>query len=605
MRDLQGATMQMAAGKLYFVFVFLILVGIIVGIVVAVFGYVRLQSSLNWPTEKWEYESLAIVCDAKECANVALRTFGKGGTMIDAAVAALLCMGVTAPHLSGIGGGFLAIVYNRTTGLVFGVDALGNSPAATKPDDFQNWTLTKIGYKAPIIPGAVAGYKLLHDNFGKLPWAELFTEAVKLADNGFIVGHHLAEALKRNQKDLNYDAKGRTAFVNPATGELVAAGNELQLPHIAEVLRRIASDPTTLYTGPLGQEVEADFKREGGYVTLSELKEYRARFVEALRAEIGDNKVLYTAAFPGSGAILGAILERFNITLSILQGKGKTPPVVMKDTYLHKLVETIKFALAFRENLGDTPAARDGQNKLLSKIQIQFDKNFSPQHPLASYEDYGGVAAQDEDFGGAHLNIRDRQGNAISVTAGLNHEFGCKYWTSSGILLNSYMNAFSNPSGAYSKPPSSTNLMLAGKQPLTSMMPSVITNTTGGRHMLHAVFGSSGGTAGISAMAQLFACAAQFPLHSCVAANVPVRPYLGEHGYVVQVGPNTSSFDPASLLYKMGHTVEERTVFTSSATAIVTTARNSWMAPVDTEHTDGSTAGFHYEHPVIKNDRLD
>nr|XP_037271701.1 putative inactive glutathione hydrolase 4 [Rhipicephalus microplus] len=204
-----------------------------------------------------------------------------------------------------------------------------------------------------------------------------------------------------------------------------------------------------------------------------------------------------------------------------------------------------------------------GQNKLLSKIQIQFEKNFSPQHPLASYEDYGGVAAQDEDFGGAHLSIRDRQGNAISVTAGLNHEFGCKYWTSSGILLNSYMNAFSNPSGAYSKPPSSTNLMLAGKQPLTSMMPSVITNTTGGRHMLHAVFGSSGGTAGISAMAQ------------------------------------------ASLLYKMGHTVEERTVFTSSATAIVTTARNSWMAPVDTEHTDGSTAGFHYEHPVIKNDRLD
>ncbi|KAL3258968.1 hypothetical protein MRX96_016634 [Rhipicephalus microplus] len=555
--------MQMAANMLYFVFVFLILVGIIVGIVVAVFGYVLLHSSLNWPTEKWEYESLAIVCDAKECANVALRTFGKGGTMIDAAVAALLCMGVTAPHLSGIGGGFLAIVYNRTTGLVFGVDALGNSPAATKPDDFKNWTLTKIGYKAPIIPGAVAGYKLLHDNFGKLPWAELFTEAVKLADNGFIVGHHLAEALKRNQKDLNYDAKGRTAFVNPATGELVAAGNELQLPHIAEVLRRIASDPTTLYTGPLGQEVEADFKREGGYVTLSELQKYTARFVEALRAEIGDNKVLYTAAFPGSGAILGAILERFNITLSVLQGKGKTPPVVMKDTYLHKLVETIKFALAFRENLGDTPAARDGQNKLLSKIQIQFDKNFSPQHPLASYEDYGGVAAQDEDFGGAHLSIRDRQGNAISVTAGLNHEFGCKYWTSSGILLNSYMNAFSNPSGAYSKPPSSTNLMLAGKQPLTSMMPSVITNTTGGRHMLHAVFGSSGGTAGISAMCQ------------------------------------------ASLLYKMGHTVEERTVFTSSATAIVTTARNSWMAPVDTEHTDGSTAGFHYEHPVIKNDRLD
>ncbi|XP_049270427.1 scoloptoxin SSD14 isoform X2 [Rhipicephalus sanguineus] len=513
-------------------------------------------------------------------------------------------MGVTAPHLSGVGGGFLALIYNQTTGTVQGVDALGVSPAATKPDDFKNWTLTKIGLKAPIIPGAVAGYKLLHENFGKLPWADLFAEAIKLADKGFTVGHHLAEALQRNQKALYYDVKGRTTFTNPATGELVAAETVLRLPLVGDVLRRIAHDPYTLYTGALGQEMAADFHRDGGYITWTDLQKYRAHFVDALRAEIGDNKVVYTAAFPGSGAIVGAILERFKITRSILQGKGKTPFVVMNDTYLHMLVETIKFALAFRENLGDTDISISEQDKLLSKIEIQFDNNFSPLHPLASYEDYGGGAAQDEDFGGAHLSIRDLKGNAISVTAGLNHEFGSKYWTSSGILLNSYMNAFSNPSGAYSKGPSGNNLMLAGKQPLTSMIPSVITNTTGKKHMLHAVFGSSGGTAGISAMAQLFACAAEFPLHSCVAANVPVRPYLGQNGYVVQVGAPTAKFDPASLLLKMGHTVEKQTVFTASATAIVTTARNSWMAPVDALHTDGSTAGYHYVHPVIKNDRI-
>ncbi|KAH7956182.1 hypothetical protein HPB52_006692 [Rhipicephalus sanguineus] len=304
----------MADGKFYFIFVFVMLVGLVSAIVAAVFAYILLESSLSWPTEKWEYKNLAIVCDAKECANVALRIFEKGGTIIDAAIAALLCMGVTAPHLSGVGGGFLALIYNQTTGTVQGVDALGVSPAATKPDDFKNWTLTKIGLKAPIIPGAVAGYKLLHENFGKLPWADLFAEAIKLADKGFTVGHHLAEALQRNQKALYYDVKGRTTFTNPATGELVAAETVLRLPLVGDVLRRIAHDPYTLYTGALGQEMAADFHRDGGYITWTDLQKYRAHFVDALRAEIGDNKVVYTAAFPGSGAIVGAILERFKIT---------------------------------------------------------------------------------------------------------------------------------------------------------------------------------------------------------------------------------------------------------------------------------------------------
>ncbi|KAL1428315.1 hypothetical protein MTO96_002703 [Rhipicephalus appendiculatus] len=547
----------MAAGKLSLLFVFLILVGIICGIVAAVFGYILLSSSLNWPTEKWEYKSLAIVCDAKECANVALRIFGKGGTMIDAAVAALLCMGVTAPHLSGVGGGFLALIYNRTTGAVLGVNALGVSPAATKPDDFKNWTLTKIGYKAPIIPGAVAGYKLLHDNFGKLPWADLFTEAIRLADKGFTVGRHLAEALKRNQKDLSYDAKGRKVFLNTGTDELVAADTLLRLPRVGEVLRRIASNPTTLYTGPLGQEMEADFKREGGYITWSELQRYKANFVHALRAEIGDNKVVYSAAFPGSGAIVGAILDRFKITRSILQGKGKSPPVLMKDTYLHMLVETIKFALAFRENLGDTDTAISEQNKLLSKIQIRFRQRF-----LAS----------------ASLGELRRLRRCRCPGRGLR-------WSAS----------------LHPGPQGERHIRNCGLEPRIWLQ--VLDELGNPAEQLHERF--------LESQRSIFEVSVgsspappSSPLHSCVAANVPVRPYLGEHGYVVQVGPNTATFDPASLLLKMGHTVEKEPVFTSSATAIVTTGRNSWMAPVDTLHTDGSTAGYHYEHPVIKNDRL-
>ncbi|XP_065309839.1 glutathione hydrolase 1 proenzyme-like isoform X2 [Dermacentor albipictus] len=588
----------MAQNRLYVIIVILILAGLVGGIVVALLAYMVLESSLSWPTEKFEYKGLAIISDAQGCANVAHRIFTKGGTIVDAAIAALLCMGVTAPHLSGVGGGFMAVLYNKTADKLIAVDALGVVPAGMQINEFQkNWTLTQL----------VAGYKLLHERFGKLSWADLFTDAVALADKGFVVGPRLAEAVKRNKKALSYDPNGRSAFINPGTADIVVGGAQLRLPRIGTVLRRIAKEPKTLYSGSLGQELDAELKRifpgSNNHITLNDLLHYRPRFIDALSAELGDSKVLHTVPFPGSGAIVGAILERHKIPRAILQGKGLAPVPVMSDVSLHLLVENIKFALAFRENLGDNGPAISDQDKLLSKIQKQFDTRVSSQHPLGSYEDYGGTYVQDEDFGGAHLSIRDAEGNAISVTAGLNHEFGCKYWTSSGILMNSYMGSFPDPRGQYGRQPSPNNVLAPGKQPLTSMIPSLITNITGGKRQIHAVFGSSGGTAGISAMAQLFACAAEFPLHSCVTSNVAVRPTLGKDGYLVQVGSPNLKFDPASILLKMGHKVDKKSVFTASATAIVTSARDSWIAPADKKHTDGASAGVHYVHPVIKNDR--
>ncbi|KAH7956911.1 hypothetical protein HPB52_013511 [Rhipicephalus sanguineus] len=59
------------------------------------------------------FEKWAAVCDAPLCANVTKEIFGKGGAIGDAAIATLLCMGVTAPHLTGIGGGLMAVIYKN------------------------------------------------------------------------------------------------------------------------------------------------------------------------------------------------------------------------------------------------------------------------------------------------------------------------------------------------------------------------------------------------------------------------------------------------------------------------------------------------------------
>nr|XP_050025492.2 glutathione hydrolase 1 proenzyme-like [Dermacentor andersoni] len=297
----------MAENRLYVIIVLLMLAGLIAGIVAAVFAYMVLDTSLSWPTEKFEYKDLAIISDAQGCANVAHRIFTKDGTIVDAAIAALLCMGVTAPHLSGVGGGFMAVLYNKTAGKVIAVDALGVVPAGMQINEFQkNWTLTRLdldeiaaGLKAAIIPGAVAGYKLLHDRFGKLSWADLFTDAVALADKGFVVGPRFAEALKRNKKALSYDPNGR---LHSTACELFTyrAAKQMNLYRQKRVITYF------LNFVPV-------FPGSNNHITMDDLLRYRPRFIDALSAELGDNKVLHTVPFPGSGAIVGAILERYKI----------------------------------------------------------------------------------------------------------------------------------------------------------------------------------------------------------------------------------------------------------------------------------------------------
>ncbi|XP_077532623.1 glutathione hydrolase 1 proenzyme-like [Haemaphysalis longicornis] len=130
----------------------------------------------------WEW---AAVCDAPQCAAVAKEIFDKRGGIGDAAVAVLLCMGVTAPHLTGLGA------------------------------------------NASIVPGAVAGYKALHSKIGRLPWKDLFLPAIRLAKDGFEIGPHLAEAIASNQQLLSQSPLLKERFTISATGSILRKGDKL------------------------------------------------------------------------------------------------------------------------------------------------------------------------------------------------------------------------------------------------------------------------------------------------------------------------------------------------------------------------------------------
>ena len=56
-------------------------------------------------------ESGAVVSEAAECSAVGAALLRRGGAAVDAAVGALLCLGVVHPHTSGLGGSASFVCY--------------------------------------------------------------------------------------------------------------------------------------------------------------------------------------------------------------------------------------------------------------------------------------------------------------------------------------------------------------------------------------------------------------------------------------------------------------------------------------------------------------
>src|SRR5262245_20881502 len=114
----------------------------------------------------------------------------RGGHAVDAAIAVNAVMGVVAPMMNGIGGDLFAIVYDTASSELHGVNGSGFSPAALTIDSLRAQgikAMPQTGIHSVTVPGAVAGWSMLHDRFGKVPLADLLAPAIAVADKGFPV----------------------------------------------------------------------------------------------------------------------------------------------------------------------------------------------------------------------------------------------------------------------------------------------------------------------------------------------------------------------------------------------------------------------------------
>src|SRR4051812_1061605 len=195
---------------------------------------------------------LALAAPERAAVRAGCRAARRGGTAVDAALAAAAALAVTLPNQCGLGGDLLAVV-RRPDGSMVAVDGAGTAArrvdveaqrrrGAAMPDD---------GPDTVTVPGAVAGWAVLHGLGAALPWPAIFADAIALAEDGTAVAPDLGAAIARERARLQADPGLRPWIA-------LRAGEVLRQPALAATLRAIAADgPGALYVGAVGADLVA------------------------------------------------------------------------------------------------------------------------------------------------------------------------------------------------------------------------------------------------------------------------------------------------------------------------------------------------------------
>lgn len=211
-------------------------------------------------------------------ADVGASVLQQGGNAVDAAVAVGFAMAVTHPFAGNLGGGgymLIRLADGRTTFIDFRERAPGKSTRNMYLDAKGAPTKDSIeGWRSSGVPGTVRGFEIAVSKYGRRTWAENMAPAVELASKGFPVSYALSESLK-GSKSLAASPESKRIFQK--NGAFHDVGERLAQPELAQTLQRIsAKGPNEFYEGETATRFAAEMAKNGGLITLADLKSYKA-----------------------------------------------------------------------------------------------------------------------------------------------------------------------------------------------------------------------------------------------------------------------------------------------------------------------------------------
>lgn len=381
----------------------------------------------------------------------------RGGSAVDAAIAANATLGVMEPDMNGMGGDLFAIFWDAKSGKLYGINASGWAPKALTIDYLKKKGATKMppaGIDSVTVPGAVEGWHKLHERFGLLPWKDLFTPAIFYAENGFAVQELIGSDWQGSAPKLKQDSESRRVFL--MNDQAPSMGQIFKNPDLAKALRLIAtSGPQAFYSGEIAQAILATEHEFGGAMAADDLKEFSGEWVEPISTTYRGWTV-YELPPNGQGM---AALEMLNIMEQFQP--AKSGPVSTEE--VHKRIEAMKLAYADLARYNADPRfAKVPVKGLLSKDYAKQRSQLIDPHKANCNPQAGTPPSSDTTY----LTAVDRQGNIVSLIQSNFSSFG------SGITVRGMGFVLQNRGALFMLDPAQPDALAPRKRPFHTIIPA-------------------------------------------------------------------------------------------------------------------------------------
>ena len=398
---------------------------------------------------------------------IGLDILKKGGTAMDAAIAANAALGLMEPVSNGVGGDLFAIVWDAKTKKLYGYNGSGRSPKSLTMQYFVDHGIKEIPALGPLpvnVPGTVDAWFALHDKFGKLPIAQDLAPAIGYAREGFpvteLIAHYWAISVPRLSKYPGFTEQMTINGHAPEKGEI------WKNPNLANTLETIAKGGRDVfYKGKIAHIIGDYFKANGGFLSYEDMAAHKGEWVEPIKTNYRGYDVY---ELPPNGQGLAA-LE----ILNVLEGYDLKKYGFGSPEHVHLFVEAKKLAWEDRAHLyADPDFFKAPLDKLLSKeYAADQRKKISMDHAMLSVPSYAPLEHGDT----IYMTAADQWGNMVSLIQSNYRGMGSGMTPPGlGFILQDRGQLFVLKEGQ-------ANSYAPGKRPFHTIIPSFITKDDGTR----------------------------------------------------------------------------------------------------------------------------
>ena len=380
----------------------------------------------------------------------------RGGSAMDAAIAANAVLGVTEPMMNGIGGDLFLLYWDAHTNKLYGLNASGWAPQHLTIEFLKKQGITTMpedGIHSVTVPGAVEGWDKAHQRFGHLPWKDLFSSAIYYADHGYPVPEIIHGYWAGSLDKLQSPEAHRVYLPH---GKVPDVGEMFSNPDLAKTLRILAQGgANAFYRGEIAQAILKTSSAAGGTMQAADLADFSAEWVEPISTGYRGWKI-YELPPNGQGM---AALEMLNIMATSSADKAGPNSVAE----LHKKIEAMKLAYTdlYKYN-ADPRFAKVPVTGLLSpEYAKQRAASINPEK--ANCAPVSGAPARSDT---TYLAAVDKNGNIASLIQSNYDSFG------SGVVVEGMGFVLQNRGGLFTLDAAHPNALAPRKRPFHTIIPA-------------------------------------------------------------------------------------------------------------------------------------